>query len=241
MKIAVIDDEPKLIELAKHTILDYSKKKNLAIEVDGFTSGEDFLDAYMPESYDIIFMDVFMPTLSGIETVLRLHKIDMNVPVIFLTTSETHMKEALSCHAFDYLVKPATRVDFFRVLDDCINFLGDSISDSSKYIEFKANTVTIKLSSSQIVSVLSSGHSVSIYTKDKNEFTTRENFSTITEWLSDCKNFLIINRGILLNMDYITDINDGVCTLEDGSSYSVKVRGYKEVLQTYWDYKQSKA
>ena len=240
MRIAIIDDEPNLIKLAGHTILDYGKNKGFSITLENFSSGESFLENFNAGLYDIIFMDVYMPGLNGIDTVLKLRESDTAVPVIFLTTSESHMREALSCHAFDYLVKPATRADFFDVLDDCVSFLGKSIVNSSKYIEFRADNSIIKLSSDQIISATSAGHKVTITSNNGINYDAKESYTAIAKMLSDCNNFIQINRGILINMDYIDEMKEGCCYLRNSDSYMIRVRNNKAIYQSYEDYRASK-
>jgi len=238
MRIAIIDDEPNLIKLAGHTISDYGKMNSISIEIDEFLSASDFLKDYVPGTYSIVFMDVFMPGLTGVEAVNKMREVDPNTAVIFLTTSESHMKDALSCHAFDYLVKPATRANFFKVLDDCINFLGQSVFDNSKYIEFKSKGINVKLSSAKIIYVVSNGHFVTIATNETS-YDVKETFSTVSDNLIDCNNFILVNRGVLINMDYIDKIDEGCCHLTNGEVFAVKIKGTKSIQQAFKDYKDS--
>lgn len=240
MKIAIVDDERSLLRLASHTINDYGTEKNISIEVNEFESGVEFLANYTPGSYDIIFMDVYMPEMSGIDTVLNIRKTDLNVSVIFLTTSESHMKDALSCHAFDYLVKPATRKDFFRILDECIKMLGSKVLNTSKTIGIKYKGIDINLYVNQIVSVSSNGHLVDIYTASDKEYSIKENFSTMVEELSDCNNFLLINRGILINMDHVERFDETDCYMKNGLKYSLKIKSCRILRQAYEDYISTK-
>lgn len=235
MRIAIVDDEQSLLRLASHTINDYGKEKNIDIEVNEFLSGTDFLESFSASAYDVIFMDVYMPGMSGIDTVLNIRKTDANVSVIFLTTSESHMKEALSCHAFDYLVKPATRKDFFKVLDECILMLGDKVLSNSKILDIKYKGIDINIPVNQIISVSSNGHLVDIYAQ-RDEYSVKENFSTVAEKLSECNNFILLNRGILVNMDYIDRFDEGDCYMKNGLRFSVKIKSYRTVRQAYEDY-----
>lgn len=239
MNIAIIDDEPALGKLAKHTITEYGKKHNIEFEIDIYSSGEEFLEAYCIDKYSIIFMDIYMPGLSGIDTALKLRESDTQVAIIFLTTSESHMKNALSCHAFDYLIKPATQFDFHKVLHECITMLNDKGNLDEKYIDFKSAGVNIHLGSNHILYISSSGHNVIIVTIDGSEYISSDNFSTLYSVLSTCKNMLLLNRGILVNMDYIDHFDDGDCYLTDGTVFGVKVKGKKEIRQTYENYKLS--
>lgn len=239
MRIAIVDDEPSLIKLARHTISDFGKEKNIKTDITEFLSGEALLNNYRPGTFDIIFMDVFMPGISGIDTVLKLREVDATVAVIFLTTSESHMKNALSCHAFDYLIKPATRTDFFKVLSECVNMLGDKILADSKYIEFKSKGINIELPVAKIIYVVANGHLITIRT-DAAEYDAKETFSNIADSLSDCDNMLVINRGVLVNMDCIDRFDEGNCYLNDGTCFAVKIRAIKSIREAYELYRLKK-
>lgn len=238
MRIAVIDDEPNLIMLSSHIISEYGKQNNLNLIIDEYESGEDFLKTFGEKKYSIIFVDVYMPGLSGVDTVMELRKIDINVPVIFLTSSESHMKDAFNCHAFDYLVKPATKTAFFKVLDDCIQYLGASIKEEAKYIEFKIKNINMKLNCKDVVSVVSNGHNVILSASDNSKYDIKDTFTSISDSLSDCRHFLLINRGILINMDYVISIDNNICSLKNGEVFSIKVRAAKTIQQTFVDYRQ---
>jgi len=239
MKIAIVDDELSLLRLAKHTIEDYGKEKNIDIEVDEYLNGQSFLNSYVPDTYSMILMDVYMPELSGIDTVLKLRENDVNVSVIFLTTSEAHMKNALSCHAFDYLIKPATRADFFKVLDECISLLNIKASEKHNYITIMHKRVEINLPVDHIISISSNGHNLDIATSNDTKYNIKENFSAMAEKISGFNNMLVINRGVIVNLDYVEKIDKGNCILTDGTVFSIKIKSYASIRKIYEDYKLS--
>lgn len=83
MKIAVCDDmytDSK--NLTKH-ILQYSDKFMLDFEIDTFDSGEALLAAFQKASYKIIFLDIYMNKLSGIDTAFKIRSIDEDCIIIF--------------------------------------------------------------------------------------------------------------------------------------------------------------
>lgn len=240
MRVAIVDDEPSLIKLAGHTISDFGMEKNIETDISEFLCGEDFLSAYRPGDFDIVFMDVFMTGMTGIETVMKLRETDQNVAVIFLTTSEDHLKNALSCHAFDYLVKPATRPDFFRVLSECVDMLGDRVLSGSKYIECKSDGLNIKFPVNKLSCIVANGHTITIRTTDGEEYEAKDTFSNVADELSECANILVINRGVLVNMDFIDRFDEGNCYLNDSTCFAVKIKAAKSIRQAYEDYKFSK-
>lgn len=71
-----------------------------------FSSGEDLLASFQAGMYDLIFMDIYMTGLSGIETVKAIRKTDETVIIAFTTTSTDHTLESYNLDALRYLVKP---------------------------------------------------------------------------------------------------------------------------------------
>lgn len=71
-----------------------------------FSSGEAFLADYRVGKYDLIFMDIYMGGISGVETVTAVRQLDPNVPIAFCTTSMEHTLESYRLDVLMYLEKP---------------------------------------------------------------------------------------------------------------------------------------
>ncbi|MEE1898711.1 MULTISPECIES: bifunctional response regulator/alkaline phosphatase family protein [Flavobacterium] len=102
IKILWVDDE---IDLLKPHIL-FLEKKNY--KVTTANNGQDALDLFDEESFDIVFLDENMPGLSGLETLAEIKEKKSSVPVIMITKSEEEyiMEEAIGSKIADYLIKP---------------------------------------------------------------------------------------------------------------------------------------
>lgn len=101
-KILWADDE---IDLLRPHILFLEEK---GYEVITVNSGQDALDIYREEAFDLVFLDENMPGLSGLETLSLIKEINPNVPVIMITKSEDEgiMTHAIGKKIADYLIKP---------------------------------------------------------------------------------------------------------------------------------------
>lgn len=71
-----------------------------------FDSGEAFLQTYIPAKYDLIFMDIYMAEMTGIEAVTAIRQIDEQVPIAFVTASTDHTLESYRLEALKYIEKP---------------------------------------------------------------------------------------------------------------------------------------
>src|SRR5690554_956587 len=102
IKILWVDDE---IELLKPHIL-FLEKKNYSVTTAN--NGQDALDLFSQENFDIVFLDENMPGLSGLEVLSEMKEQKSTVPIIMITKSEEEyiMEEAIGSKISDYLIKP---------------------------------------------------------------------------------------------------------------------------------------
>ena len=101
-KILWVDDQ---IDLLKSHIIFLNEK---GYQIDSCTNGSDALDKISNNRFDVILLDENMPGISGIETLIKIKKIDRNIKVIMITKSEEEniMEEAIGKEISDYLIKP---------------------------------------------------------------------------------------------------------------------------------------
>ena len=104
-----IDEQNKLQKLISEA--------NMPVETTIFNSGEDLLKDYMPSKYDLIFMDIYMEGVSGIETVTTIREVDENVLIAFATTSMDHTLESYRLGAIKYIEKPIKKDSVNELLD----------------------------------------------------------------------------------------------------------------------------
>ena len=102
IKILWVDDE---IDLLKPHIL-FLEKKNYHITTAN--NGQDALDLFDEENFDIVFLDENMPGISGLETLSEMKEKKSTIPIIMITKSEEEliMEEAIGSKIADYLIKP---------------------------------------------------------------------------------------------------------------------------------------
>ena len=101
-KILWADDE---IDHLKPHILFLQEK---GYDVETATNGDDALDLFNDNSFDIVFLDENMPGLTGLETLTKIEEKNDLVPVVMITKSEEEyiMEEAIGSKIADYLIKP---------------------------------------------------------------------------------------------------------------------------------------
>ena len=117
MRIAICDDQQSQLDQIRQMILDWKGSLgNLTIRC--FDNGDDLLQAHRTTPFDIIFLDVIMPLLSGMDTAKELRQSDKTVRLIFLTSSADYAVEAFTVKASNYLLKPLDPEKLHRCLEE---------------------------------------------------------------------------------------------------------------------------
>ena len=142
--IAICDDEYEVTNHIEDILREYEKDKRLEFHILIFHEGNEVLK--WNGNFDIIFLDIYMKGIDGIETARLLRKKDKLVEIIFLTSHVGLTKEALAVHAYEYLEKPITKEVIFKQLDDVI----EKISHSKLADDFRMKTVDFNSGKSEI-------------------------------------------------------------------------------------------
>ena len=167
LNIALCDDLPQDRIKLQETIAAYFSDKAEKADVTAFESGDELLAIIEKKSFHIVFLDVYMEGLSGVETSQRLRKMGKDCAIIFTTTSPDHAMAGYEVSASDYLLKPYLQEDVFQALDYVIprlprtQFSLDIISDRSHldipigdimYIEVFGRECHIHMASGKVLS-----------------------------------------------------------------------------------------
>lgn len=105
MRIAVVEDEKREAKILTDRLARYAEEHDIAAEIEWFPDAVIFLARFRPV-YDIVFMDIDMPDLSGMDAAKKLREIDHIVPLVFVTALPSFAVQGYSVDASDYIVKP---------------------------------------------------------------------------------------------------------------------------------------
>ena len=106
MKLAIVDDNKLEQELIFNTLRTYEHERNISLDISSYSDGNSFLNTFVPGDFDLIFMDIYLNELNGIDIVRKIRQMDSKVMIVFLTTSKEYIFEAAPFHFFDYILKP---------------------------------------------------------------------------------------------------------------------------------------
>lgn len=230
MKIAICDDNKAVIDSVKDALMkckDYVSN----LKIDEFYSGESLLDCYSKgKRYDLIFLDIHMEEINGINTAFKLKRIQKDLILIFLTGHTTYVREAFTVQAFQYLTKPARQEEIIKEFKRAVEYY--KLTHTKYKIDDKRRTVYVEISN--IIYMEVRNHMITIYT-DKGDYIVKGKLRDEENKLKKF-DFVRCHQGYLVNMSWIHAINEDSIQLKNGYSVPMSRRMRKTVIDTFSNY-----
>ncbi len=197
-KCLIVDDEP----LARKLIQSHLSKVEVLEEVGVCGSAVESANFLRKTNVDLIFLDIQMPELTGLEFVKSLK----NPPAIILTTAYREFaSEAFDLDVVDYLVKPISFERFLKGVNKFISTKESSkslmVEDSTSVIHIKSDRRIFLVNLTDIIYIESLDNYVKIHFKDK-WLVTHENISSLEKRLPS-NGFVRIHRSYVININEV--------------------------------------
>ena len=115
-EIAIVEDRKEAVRNLEDHIARLQREKAIECNCTVFENGLFFIENYKPV-YDVVFMDIEMPLMNGMEAAARLRKIDPYVPLVFITDLKQYALKGYEVEAMDFLVKPVGYTAFATMME----------------------------------------------------------------------------------------------------------------------------
>ncbi len=232
MRIAIVDDIAAERNLL-HTRLNYKlKQRSIQADVLEYESGEAFLADAEQQPFTVVFLDIYMDGMSGMEAAKALRKLDTDCLLIFTTTSTDHALEGFQVRAMHYLVKPYTEQDLTALIDEILS----RIPQPDNYLTVKVSGSDIQLPFKEMLYAEHFSHMIHVHTTENRVLTTRMSFGQFTAPLKEDDRFFLCSRGIVINMEHAVDFDGTAFLLDNGSSIPVSRDLIKTARQTFMNF-----
>ena len=234
MRIAICDDEKDIRELIANKV----EKQYPDAEIIFFQSGEELL--LVDESIDILFLDIQMSRIDGMETARELRKKDKKVILIFVTAVEEYVFQAFDVGAFNYIVKPIDDGKFSDVLHRAVDeWSSQNINEKEpeeRYVLINNSGVHTKVILDEIVYAEVFNRKVVIHKLD-GEIEYYGKMSDLESLAGD--SFFRSHRAYLINFKYVEKYDATTIYLERGTVLMAK-QNYPEFVKKYMKYIQKR-
>ena len=198
--IAVVDDDPKDAALLKECVESYCKTNHHAAVIREFRDGLELIRS--TDNYDIVFLDIQMGQLDGLETARFIRKIGKESILVFVTNMAQFAIKGYEVDALDFILKPASMASIVYVMDKAMKRLDGSGSQTS--FSLKTAEGTISLSANDIIYVEVFDHNL-VYHTAKGEYTVRGRLSDVSKKLTS-DHFVMCNRSFIVNLRHVSNI-----------------------------------
>lgn len=215
LKIAVCDDETVMTKEISQHIAAYMLEAGMsAYNVEAFSSGRSLLDS--GGDFDLIFLDVRMEGLDGLETAKILRKRCGRSLLIFVTVLKECVFDAFEAEAFDYLLKPLDKGRFYRTMDRAVKALH---RQTDKTVVIRRGGAREVVPLSRIVYCEVQGRKIYIH-QHENEIIDYYGKLEELEQRLDAR-FFKCHRSYLINLDYVRSCGAGQAVLSSGDAVPV--------------------
>lgn len=202
VRIAIVDDEKDIRSEICQYIENYETKNGEKFTVSVFNDGLELVQNYK-KKYDILFLDVKMQKMNGIEAAKEIRKLDSDVIIIFLTNMANYAIKGYSVEALDFMLKPVTYFVFEEQLKKAITRLKKRTHTHS-FISLPFEGGFYKVDIAKLCYIESFGHKLMVYTVDE-QFETKGTMKSMEEKLKG-NNFFRCNNSYLVNLFYVESV-----------------------------------
>lgn len=214
LKCVIVDDEPKAISVLSNLISKISDLDLLA----SFSDPCEALSQIEDLNPDLLFVDIEMPHKNGFELVDSIRLMGLDPRIIFTTGYNQFAIKAVKQQAFDYLLKPISRVDILELLARGKHY--KNVNETKGVVvngRLKFNTLNgfFVVEIDEVVYIKADGNYSNLHLSDGSFKLITSNLARI-EMQLDKTIFCKISRSILVNINYLNRVNrrNGLCILK---------------------------
>lgn len=232
--IAICDDEPHMSDALREMAAEFFRGKNRDVMISQFTSGEQLLRSQT--NIDILFLDIQMEGVNGMETARRLRRRKFKGFLIFTTVLKEMVFESFEVQAFDYLVKPIGEKQFAKTMERLLASMLDA-GGTSLLIQRGYESIIIPSGDIVFCEVIDRKVYVHLVSSEIIDFYDR--IDHLETKLDD--SFFRCHRSFLIHLKYLKSYKNGTAYMENGKQIPVSRLRSKEFSSVILRYMKQQA
>lgn len=223
MNICIIENEQQHVAHLISLLKQWEHNNKHTLKIDTFNSGETLMSSKIP-CYHVVFLDIQLDNITGIEIAQSLRKRGFANEIIFLTAYKEYVFEGYNVHALNYLLKPAQ----YNQLDNCLQYVKKQLINS--YFQYRYKNSLYAIPYKNILYFSSNNHYIEIVTTDS-RLKQVDSLKNILTYLPDC--FVPCHRTLIVNIQHVQKIQKRELFLSNSEILPISNTYLKQVEKAF--------
>lgn len=234
LQIALCEDNPAEQQL----LLSRIQTSKIPAQVSVFESGEALLAEYKPGLFDLIFMDIYLNGISGVEAVRHIRETEEDLPIAFTTSSKDYALDGYRLNVAKYIEKPVSQ----RAVDELLAFSWKKKEDRPEITLFLSGK-PLQIPVRQLLYAEQHGHYLIFYFLGEKTMQTKGKLDELEPQLKEFS-FIRCHKSFLANLSFVTGINRDLMlfTMREQKTVYIRRENFKKVKDAWenWLFSQAR-
>lgn len=233
MKIAICDDEEYYLKDISSRIhnLENIYQDEVSLYVDTFQNGIDLLESFQIKRYDLIYLDIELNDVNGVNLAKKIHDIKPNCMIIFVTSHMSYFNQSYIVNAFQYMKKPLKDKLFTNELKRAVK----KYQFYQKTFVFPTSVGNTVINVHDIIFLETFYKRYKLYTTKGVYYGSLKPILSYREELLEY-HFFQIQRSFTVNLAHIRSIDNSVVTMSNDEVLRISRKKYKEFKQAFYKF-----
>lgn len=229
IQVAIVEDDASARARIRECLDYVSAETQIVFDVREFSSGFSFIGQYVP-GFDIVFMDIEMPGMNGMDAARALRKMDSNAILIFVTNMAQYAISGYEVEALDFVLKPINKYSFALKVKRAV---ARTTKHTDDYITIKTDGGLHRERIAAIKYLHVDGHYVIYHTANGRH----AEYGTLKEAEAKINrpHFVRCNRSFLVNLRHVASVQKDVIIV-DGDALIISRPQRKAFLEALTEY-----
>lgn len=234
MRIAICDDEQKILDEVSDHIKVYAEKRNNDTQVFCFNSAKALIGALEDgKSFDVFILDVYIGDEMGTVLAKNIRKLGVESPIVFATTSVEHAPESYEMGTLRYLVKPINHAKFYEAMDVAF---ASAEKLGERLVKLKTENGIESINASNIMCSESHDHYQYVALCDGTKIKLRMTVAELFAILAKHGGFMRVGSPYIINLRHVKNVSRTNISLYNNISLPMPRGKYTEIKDAFWDY-----
>ena len=235
IRIAICDDEKKILDEVEGYIKNYAEKENIAdIEISRFDSARSLLIALEDgKTFDIFVLDVYIGDEMGTALASDIRKFGIESPIIFATTSLEHAPQSYETGTLRYLIKPINPGKFYEAMGVALVWARKM---SEHFLKFKTENGVASVNANHIMYSEAHDHYQYMRKDDGEEIKVRMTVTELFTMLSKYGGFVRIGSAYIINLRHVKNVTPTNVCLYSNINIQIPRGKFTEIKNTFWNF-----